>query len=186
MQPASSRRVVLATLASAAFPRARAQAAPPADVAGDLPGARLQGSGRLTWFGLAVYDARLWVGDGFVAERYAAASFALELEYARALIGARIAERSLKEMRRAGPIDTAQADAWLAQMTRIFPDVQKADRLIGLHRAGSGARFLHNGRPIGEVPDAAFAARFFGIWLGRETSEPALRRALLGAAAERS
>ena len=32
----------------------------PAEVAAELPGAKLQGSGRLRYFGLRIYEARLW------------------------------------------------------------------------------------------------------------------------------
>jgi hypothetical protein len=42
------------------------------------------------------------------------------------------------------------------------------------------SRFFHNGNPRGEVRDAEFTRRFFGIWLGEATSEPALRDSLLG------
>ena len=51
----------------------------------NCPAAQLRGQGRLTFFGLHVYDARLWVAPGFVAERFADQPLALELDYARTL-----------------------------------------------------------------------------------------------------
>ena len=39
-----------------------------------------------------------------------------------------------------------------------------------------------NGRAGGELRDAEFARRFIGIWLGEQTSQPALRQSLLGGA----
>ena len=77
-----------------------ARVAPPPEVAAELPGARAQGQGQLRFFGLRVYDIRLWAGDGAVAADWPALPLALEIEYARELDGAAIAERSLKEMRR--------------------------------------------------------------------------------------
>jgi hypothetical protein len=65
-------------------------------------------------------------------------------------------------------------------MLRVFPDVRQGDRLVGLQRPGTGASFWINGRFQGEVRDVEFARRFFGIWLSPQTSEPAMRRALLG------
>ena len=47
--------------------------------------ARLQGAGRLAFLGLAVYDIRLWVGEGFSAETFAQRPLAIEIEYARSL-----------------------------------------------------------------------------------------------------
>ena len=72
---------------------------------------------------------------------------------------------------------------WLGEMTRIFPDVRAGDRITGVQRPGTGARFFVNGRLQGELPDSDFARLFFGIWLSPRTSEPALRAALLGSGA---
>ncbi len=179
--PLPRRRLLAAGVALALTPwRARAMAVPQ-EVQAELPGARLQGSGRLRFLGLRVYDARLWVGDQAVGADWSV-PLALEIEYARALAGANIAERSLSEMRRQGALATSLAERWLADMTRIFPDVREGDRLTGFMLPGQGARFFVNGRLSGELRDAEFARSFFGIWLSPQTSEPSLRLALLGQA----
>jgi hypothetical protein len=116
------------------------------------------------------------------SQDYAQREFVLSLRYARSLEGAAIAERSLDEMRRQQPVPTALASAWLNQMKLAFPDVQAGDRLAGWHQPGRGTRFFHNGQASGAVADAAFGARFFGIWLSPQTSDAAQRQALLGVA----
>ena len=78
---------------------------PPPEVASALPAATLQGNATMRFYGLAVYDVRLWAAAGFAPERYDTQPFALELRYARRLDGAAIAERSIAEMRRSGPVD---------------------------------------------------------------------------------
>ena len=158
----------------------RAQAAAPAELAADLPQARLQGSGRLRFMGLRIYDIRLWAGASPVGTQWAGLPLALELEYARKLDGAQIAERSLVEMRRQAEPAADTAERWLAAMKKMFPDVKEGDRITGLHLPGRGARFFHNGTLRGEVLDTEFARLFFGIWLSPRTSEPALRESLLG------
>ena len=181
--PVTRRAVLAAALGggmAVVFTGAGAQPAAPAEVAAGVAGARLLGTGRLTYFGLHVYDARLWVTDGFAADNFAKLPLALELEYARALVGKLIAERSLDEMKRVGGFSDEQGQRWLAAMTQMFPDVTKGDRLTGLHRPGEAANFYLNGKVRGEVRDAEFAQRFFGIWLSPKTSEPKLRTALLG------
>lgn len=152
----------------------------PAEVATALPQASLLGRGTLRFFGLAVYEARLWVTPDFMADRYAAHPFALELEYARKLDGPAIAERSIAEMRRVGQFDEERGRAWLAFMIRAFPNVQAKDRLVGVHDGVGGVRFLHNGRETAAITDRDFARLFFGIWLDAQSSAPALRQALLG------
>lgn len=153
----------------------------PAEVSAELAGSRLLGAGRLTWFGLSVYDARLWTQERFSADRFEREPLALELQYARSLHGNLIAERSLVEMRRHAALDETDAARWLASMRRLFPDVARGDRLTGVHQPGESVRFYFNGVLRGEVRDADFARRFFGIWLSPSTSEPKLRLALLGA-----
>jgi hypothetical protein len=145
-----------------------------------LAGSRLQGQGSLRFLGMRIYHARLWTLGDFRSEPYAQQPLVLELEYLRALQGSAIAERSLQEMRRIGPISDAQAQRWLAQMQRLFPDVQPGDRITGQLLPGQGADFWHNGRRLGRVGEAEFASLFFGIWLSAHTSEPDLRLALLG------
>lgn len=159
---------------------AQASVQPTAEVSAALPGVQRAGGSRLTVWGFEIYDASLWVTPGFRAADWAGKPLALELAYLRQFDGDDIARRSLDEMRRAGPIAPEQAASWLRTMTQAFPDVKKGDRLIGIYEPGTGVRFLHNGRTTATVRDAQFAQRFFGIWLGPQTSEPALREALLG------
>ena len=158
-----------------------AATAAPAELAADLPQARLQGSGRLRFLGLRIYDIRLWAGASPVGAQWAGVPLALELEYARSLGGAQIAERSLVEMRRQAEPAADTAERWLAAMKKMFPDVREGDRITGLNLPGQGARFFLNGTLRGEVRDTEFARLFFGIWLSPRTSEPALRESLLGA-----
>jgi hypothetical protein len=92
------RRLLLIALLAPALP-VRA-GTPPPELSAALPAARLQGEGRLRFFGLHVYDIRLWTAAAFSPERWAEAPIALEIEYARTLYGKAIAERSIDEMKR--------------------------------------------------------------------------------------
>ena len=154
--------------------------APPelAQLAGELG---LRGQMRFRVWGFEVYDASLWTTPSFAPAQAEGQLLALELRYLRDFAAKDIAERSLKEMRRSAAVTAEQESRWLAEMLRVFPDVRKGDRLLGLQRPGEAAVFWLNGRLRGEIRDAEFARRFFGIWLSPQTSEPALRRALLGA-----
>ncbi|MEY2682981.1 MAG: hypothetical protein RJA09_125 [Pseudomonadota bacterium] len=138
-----------------------------------------QGQARLRVWGFQVYDARLWVSPGVDPNQLRTTPHALELDYLRAFKGADIANRSLQEMLRQGPLPTEQANTWLRQMTALFPDVVAGDEITGLYLPGEGLRFFWNGRPLGVLSDPVLAERFMGIWLSTATSEPALRSALL-------
>ena len=152
---------------------------PPA-VSSGLGNAKALGQTRLAVYGFNIYDAKLWAGDGFVVANYAQEPFALELHYLRNFNGTMIAERSLKEMRRIGTINNENAKQWLDAMKKIFPDVKKDDQLIGIHQPDGTARFMLNGKTLGEVQDAEFSRLFFGIWLSPKTSQPKMRSELIG------
>lgn len=163
-----------------------AAAAPPAFVAADVPEARLAGEGEYTWFGMRIYRAQLWVGPlGYQGAASATAPFVLELRYARALDGKKIAEASYEQMQKIGAGTEAQRLAWLATMRRVFPDVTEGQRIAGAYRAGiaPGVRFYLDDKLLADVSDGDFARAFFAIWLSPASTAPKLRAALLQSAA---
>ena len=137
---------------------------------------RRLGAGTMRWFGLHVYDAALWVREGAWD---AADLFALDILYARDISGKALAESSITEMKRVGFTDEAQHARWLPAMARIFPDVGRGDRLVGLNIKG-GATFFNQDRLLGSIDDPVFARAFFAIWLDPRTREPQLRNRLFG------
>lgn len=137
-----------------------------------------QGEGEFRWFGLSIYHARLWAPPAGWRRNDA---FALEIRYARAIKGHRLAETSADEMRHTGAGSEQERQGWAEAMRSTLPDVREGDTLIGLSQPGAATRFFLNGQPIGEVADPGFGTAFFGIWLSPATSRPELRRMLLGA-----
>jgi hypothetical protein len=169
-------RILALLIAALAAGAAAAQTLPPG-AASLLPQMRESGQGRMKWFGLHVYDARLFVsGQRLSFEE----PFALGLRYARDFEGARIAETSADEIRRLGFGTPADHRRWREAMAAIFPDVKKGDELTGVSVPGRGALFFHNGQRIGEIADPAFARAFFAIWLDPRTRAADLRERLVG------
>lgn len=184
MSALAQRALVCALAAVLGLPAALA-ASPPAELQVRLPALALSGQATLTFLGFDVYTARLWVAPGFQAQAYERHPFALELVYLRSFTGEAITRRSLDEMRRQPEANPSLLKGWEAKLRAVIPDVQKGDRLIGVHRPGEGTTFLANGKPTGTLQDPAFARLFFGIWLAPESSEMPMRAALLGYAAAR-
>ncbi len=158
-------------------------AAVPAHVEVELAQARLAGQGTFTFFGLEIYSAQLWVGpEGLHGELPGGQMFALELQYARSLSGARIAQASIDQMVRIGAGTATQHKAWLQQMQALFPDVKPGTRLCGAYLPLRGARFYLNGNLHGAIMDADFARAFFSIWLHPNSTAKSLRSKLLSEA----
>ena len=172
------RRTMLAVAFSllTASAAASAQTLPPV-VAQELPGLSARGEGTMRFFGLKVYDVRLWTMMKPFAHHE---PFALELVYDMSLKGRDIAERSVKEMRGQGHTDEEKLKRWGEQMAKVFPDIKKGDALIGVSIPGKEARFYNREKFIATIADAEFAKAFFDIWLSEKTSAPQVRVKLLG------
>jgi hypothetical protein len=151
----------------------------PQEVTAELPDAKLVGVARMRFFGLQVYTARLWAPAGFSRQAPMQTAFALELQYGLSLKGERIADRSMDEIQAQGALPADKALRWRTFMVQTFADVNKGDRLVGMHQPGGTTRFWLNGVRRGEQREPEFAQRFFDIWLSAKTSEPAMRDALL-------
>jgi hypothetical protein len=145
-----------------------------------LPRLSLVGSGRLTWLGLHVYDARLFAAGPVHETQWHDAPLALEITYARSVSAARIAGTTIDELARLGVGGPAEQARWRAALERMLPDVAAGHRQIGVHRPGAGVRFIADDRVLGDLDDPLFARGFFAIWLDPRSRAPQLREALLG------
>jgi len=136
----------------------------------------LVGSGRLQWWGIAIYDAALYApGGGYRPEQ----PHYLEITYHRDFSRKQLADRSLTEIERLHG-KRSDREALLHALSAILPDVRAGDRIVALHRPGEGVEFYYGERLIGRLDDALLAADFFSIWLDPDTSQPELRNRLLG------
>lgn len=152
---------------------AGAQALPEA-LRNEAAGLRQWGSGEMTWLGISLYRATLWVAG----DSPGSSTSALQLDYLRDIPRERLVQSSLDEMRRLGA-EEAQLRRWESELRRVFPDVKEGESIVGVHYPGRGASFFHQGHVAGEISDAEFARRFFAIWLDPATRSPRLRAALL-------
>ena len=144
------------------------------------------GRGTLRKWGFKVYEAELIASapgsDLQDINRLLAQPFSLRLQYALEIKARALIDRTIVEMRALGAGTPEQHVAWSKALDGIFPTVREGDELVGQHLPGRGARFQFNGKPIGELSDEAFSRAFFRIWLDPRTSEPNLRKSLLGLA----
>jgi hypothetical protein len=146
-------------------------------VLASVPRASVVGRGVLSFAFWDVYKATLYAPDGqFGSEK----PIALTIEYLISINGRDIADRSVQEMRKQGFADEAKLADWNAQLKVIFPDVRNGTVLSAVYQPGEQTAFYNGSTAIGTIAGDDFGRLFFGIWLGERTSEPKLRRALLG------
>ena len=142
-----------------------------------VPDAKIVGKARMSVFLWDVYDAVLYAPRGTWSKDK---PFALKLNYLRRLNGKKIADRSAEEIRGQGFSNELKLATWHAQMRKIFPDVENGEAITGVFTDNGEALFYKDNNEIGRIADPEFSRAFFGIWLDEKTSEPALRRELLG------
>ena len=142
-----------------------------------MPDASRVGSGRFTYLLWDVYDATLYAPGG---KWESSKPFALTLHYLRSIEGEDIADHSAEEIRQQGFENEVKLAGWYSQMKAIFPNVENGSTLTGMYVPNKPTRFFSNNKQIGVIHDPEFGEWFFNIWLSEKSSEPALRKKLLG------
>ncbi|MDE1901788.1 MAG: chalcone isomerase family protein [Alphaproteobacteria bacterium] len=142
-----------------------------------VPDAAVVGHGELNYIFWDIYDATLYAPRG---KWNPDKSFALSIEYHCDIDGKEIADRAIAEMRNQGFSNEIKLATWDGQMKSIFPDVKNGTVLSAIYIPGKQTVFYDGDKVIGAIKGDDFGKLFFGIWLSEKTSEPDLRRALLG------
>lgn len=78
------------------------------------------------------------------------------------------------------PAELAKLRERLDAINKLYTDVKQGDRYALTYRPGAGCELALNGRPLGTIPGADFAAAYFSIWLGQDCARPDFRDSLLG------
>ncbi len=154
-----------------------AATARPPELEGYIKATAPYGQGSLHKMVFHVYDSSLWTD----AENFSANStYALVIRYNMNFSISELVDRSITEMERSGKMTDEEKTAYTRELTARFHAVKPGDRITALYVKGKGGYFFYNGSAQGGVMPAAHAKRFLDIWLGSNTSEPALRKQLLG------
>jgi len=105
----------------------------------------------------------------------------LELHYFHAIPAADFAKSTRIMIEKNLPDPQAKSlDPKIAQMNALYRDVKPGDRYGATYLPGVGTELALNGKPLGIVPGADFAAAYFGIWLGKNPIDKGFRDHLLG------
>lgn len=137
----------------------------------------LVGSGRLSKWLWDAYDASLYSSSGKFSPNE---PFALSLDYLMDFSKEQIAERSIKEIRKQGFKDKDKLGKWYYKLVDIFIDVDEGINITGIYFSDGSAGFYSGKKALGYIDDKELARLFFDIWLSPKTSEPDMRKQLLG------
>ena len=124
-----------------------------------------------------VYDIALYAES---APYNAIPPYALEISYLRSISKEELVDRSIELIEAQGFDDMLRLDTWQQRMLEVFPDVERGTVLTGIYTSEGQSVFYMDGLHLGTTEDPDFGQYFFDIWLGEDTSEPRMRRDLIG------
>ncbi|WP_370298418.1 chalcone isomerase family protein [Pontibacterium sp.] len=147
---------------------AYAQSTPPNDYK-QVGAAKL----RVLWFD--IYDAELSSPDGRFSR--IKGPLMLKLTYLRDIKKQKLLEETANQLRL---IEPSVVQVWLRQLERIWPEINRGDRLAFLLDPEGFGHFYFNEQYVGTINDARFGPAFISIWLGQNSDYPDLARKLRG------
>lgn len=141
----------------------------------------LHSLGLLRRFFIKGYAAALYLGEGASpADVLGDVPRRLELQYYLSIDGDDFARAALAILERSMPAEELEPlRGRIDAMAALFEDVSAGDRYALTYLPGRGTELALNGKPRGTIPGADFAAAYFGIWLGEDPIDAALRDRLL-------
>ena len=135
------------------------------------------GEGNMSWMFLDIYRATFFTENGV----YQAFDYpqALSITYLKDINKNRLLEATKKQWL-LQDYDQLQIESWIDELSQIWPNIKSNDNLIFYVDKNNQGIFYYNQRLIGSVSDKELSTAFLAIWLSHKTSQPKLRRQLLG------
>ena len=135
------------------------------------------GQGTMSWLFIDIYQAALFTGNG----KYQRGQYpqALRIHYQRDISKKALLKATQQQWQHLS-IEADLYHDWLQQLERLWPDIKEGDQLIFLLSSNGEGHFYYNNKKLGAIENRVLSEAFLSIWLSPKTSEPKLRRKLIG------
>ncbi|CAH6869227.1 Chalcone_isomerase domain-containing protein [Vibrio chagasii] len=131
-----------------------------------------RGQGEMSYLFWTLYSAEFYTAPSS-SER------ALKIEYYRAIDSKDLVEATEDQWNKLG-YPNSNIERWLKPLYSMWPNVEAGSTLTIRVAEDNVSRFYFDEQPIGVIQDKQFGDAFLAIWLSENTSEPGLRKQLLG------
>lgn len=128
-----------------------------------------------------VYDSYLFNHSGKIDTNYPwyeQAPLILEIRYKRDIKADDLIESTIEQWQHLG-LSEDKYQEYVPWLKSVWPDLKDGDRLALLVQDGYSV-FFYNKEELARQDDPYFSRIFLDIWLSTDTSEPKLRKKLLG------
>lgn len=143
---------------------------------------KLHGEGTYRWWGIKIYDAKLFVAQDFSGDALNSKPLALEITYDIDIDKKDLVETTEEEWDELKISTSEQCQSrklWAEKLLNIWPNLEQGDRLKYQVYDNGSSEFFHNEKSVGAITDENFAPCFLAIWLAEDTSASGLRKDLL-------
>lgn len=174
---------ILLLLACVVTCEARGQTVFPAQFTADNLTLELKGTARMKVGGLvSIYDAALYLPADVRADRALEdVPKRLDICYLKTLSRNILIEAAGKGLASNEPPARLQAlQPRVDQINQWYQVAKPRDHYALTYIPGQGTELALNGKALGVIPGADFAAAYYAIWLGTNCPRPEVRNALLG------
>ena len=134
------------------------------------------GGGDMKWRFWSLYEANLFTETGDLTDEQ---PMALSLTYKRNIKAETLVKATEKEWLRMG-VDHSNMSLWVDRLFKLWPDVEKGDKISAVVDDRGRTTFYFNNESIGVFEDPEFSEVFLAIWLSEDARNQELRRNLLG------
>ncbi|MEC7941574.1 MAG: chalcone isomerase family protein [Pseudomonadota bacterium] len=131
-----------------------------------------RGQGKMSYLFWTLYSAEFYTAP-------ASSERALKIEYYRAIDSKDLVEATENQWYKLG-YPNSNIERWLKPLYSMWPNVEAGSTLTIRVAEDKVSRFYFDEQPIGVIQDKQFGDAFLAIWLSENTSEPGLRKQLLG------
>ena len=139
-------------------------------------GFKTVGEAKMEYLFWDVYNAKLETPTG--SYEFGEHPVKLTLTYLRNFNAKDIVKATNEQWQHLGLVD--MVNAYDEQLLALWPNIKKNDSLsFETNTQGIGTFYFNNDK-LGVVEDKQFADHFLAIWLSSDTSEPSLRKQLIG------
>jgi hypothetical protein len=131
-----------------------------------------------------IYKSKLMSTSGEYPVNVNADKLIYQIEYLADISSDDLILRTVDQWEHLGISNKIYKD-YLPQLKRIWPDIKAGDTLALLYQ-DQKSTFYFNDIFIGNIDNDAFGQIFLDIWLDEKTSQPTLRKELLGESLDKS
>lgn len=139
------------------------------------------GSAKFTFLFWDIYNSSLFTNSGRYEEE-SNKDVIFKIEYLKDITAEELIKRTVEQWQHL-KYKKSDYEEFIPNLKRIWPNISAGDSLT-LYRNNKSTEFYFNNTNIGVIDNEQFYKLFLAIWLSPDTSEPELRRSLIGAASK--